>query len=197
MRLNPASLSVEELLSINQKKKILRDVYINQRITPEKAAKTITERRIAWFEENKQELFNKYFFNPEKEKIRLEEVAFKIIYREHMKIKEEKGENKIKLVDIGKSGLKIICRNLCPYQEAWYELVEEKETNIDIKKVCKEINEPGVNKLLELICEELFVPAIEKLGLPIENPYLKFIRDYDYIRPYKDHCLEFIKPKTE
>jgi len=174
--------------AIKEKELQLKKVYLLEESTPKKLAQQITERRLNWFKENKSSLYSKYFLNGNH--MKLEEIAFRIIYFDYMNIKE----NRIQLIDLNKSGLKILCYNFCPYLLAWQNLTKEKQINVDIRDICKNIVEPGINNLLEAICKDIFAKQDSR---KLNNPYLNFSRDYTQIRPYSNCCVEFIKPKTE
>ncbi len=121
----------------------------------------ITERRVSWFEENKDAVLLKYDGLPDEEK------AYRIILLEYMKINPKH----LKMIRMGDGKIRIESHNFCPYLEAC------KELDLDTRYVCKEIGEPSIQRMCEVI-----------------NPNLKFRRNYQNIRPYNsDFCEEYFE----
>lgn len=124
-------------------------------------AGTITKRRINWLKENLNIMLAKYkCLNPE-------EQAYRIIYFDHMKINPEHS----KMVRISPTKIKIESYNFCPYLEASNQL------GLDTKRICKDVGEPSIQKMCEII-----------------HPKLRFSRNYDNIRPHNGaFCEEYIE----
>lgn len=130
-------------------------------LTPQELADLITQRRVSWFEKNKDIALKKY------DRLSDEEKAYKIIFLEHMKIEPKYS----KMIRVGNGKIKIESYNFCPYLEAC------KELGLDTRFVCKEIGEPSIQKVCEII-----------------NPKLKFSRNYEKIRPNNcNFCEEFFE----
>ena len=127
-------------------------------------ADLITKRRVSWFEENKNSVLSKY------DGLSDEEKAYRIIFFDHMKINPEHS----KMVRINDRKVMIESYNFCPYLEACKEIESDK---FDIFYVCREIGEPSIQKICEMI-----------------NPKLRFSRNYQNIRPINRHfCEEYIE----
>jgi len=94
------------------------------------------------------------------------EKAYRIICFDEMGINSEHS----KMIKFGESKIRIESRNFCPYLEAC------KELELDTRYVCKEIVEPSIQAVCEII-----------------NPNLRFSRNYQNIRPYGDFCEEYIE----
>ena len=130
-------------------------------LTSRELANLITRRRVSWFEENKNIVLLKYKNLPDEEK------AYRVICFEHMKINPKHSN----MVRISKGKIKIESYNFCPYLEAC------KKLDLDTRFVCKEIGEPSIQRVCELI-----------------NPNLKFSRNYKKIRPRNcDFCEEYFE----
>lgn len=129
-------------------------------LSPKKLANLITARRIAWFQKNKDACLLKFTNLPDEEK------AYRIIFLEHMKINPGHSE----MIRISGNEIKVNSYNFCPYLEAC------KRLRLDTKFVCREIGEPSVNKICQMI-----------------NPKLKFYRNYSKIRPDCHFCEEYLK----
>ena len=150
----PEQKAIEE--KIAQLKRVRK-----KELTPGELASLITKRRIMWIKEHLEEMLDKYSdLNPE-------EQAYNIVFFDHMKICPEHSKmNRISLTKI-----RIESHNFCPYLEAC------KILDLDTKFVCKEIGEPSIQKMIEVI-----------------NPKLKFSRNYIKIRPYNEtFCEEYIE----
>lgn len=93
------------------------------------------------------------------------EQAYNIIFSEHMKINRALS----KIMRLSPFFIEIHSYNFCPYLEAC------KKLNLDTRQVCKEINEQSIQEMGKIIYSKL-----------------KFGRDYNHIRPYKEFCREFI-----
>jgi len=149
-----------EQKAIEEKLEQLRRVK-NSASTAQELADLITQRRVLWFEENKDAVLSKYRELPDEEK------AYKTIYFDHMKINPEHS----KMVRVGKDKIRIESSGFCPYLEAC------KKLDLDTRFICKEIGEPSVQRLCELI-----------------NPRLKFSRNYQNIRPCNPNfCEEYFE----
>jgi len=130
-------------------------------LTPQELADLITQRRVLWFEENKKTVLSKYAELPDEEK------AYRIIYFDHMKINPEHS----KMSRIGNGKIRIESYDFCPYIEACRKL------GLDTRFVCKDIGEPSIQRVSELI-----------------NPNLKFRRNYQNIRPHNcNFCEEYFE----
>ena len=97
------------------------------------------------------------------------EEAYKLLIYHHMKVEEG-----ITIRKISNNLMMAEARNFCPYLEACQRL------EMDTKFVCKEIGEPSIIAFMEEI-----------------SPKLHFFRDYSKIRPYSDHCLEFVEENSK
>lgn len=146
--------------AIEEKLNQLRNV-IDGSMSSKELADLITQRRVLWLEENINILNMKYRGLSDEEK------AYRIIFLDHMRINPEYSE--ISSPSIGR--IKIESYNFCPYLEAC------KILGLDTRHVCREIGEPSIQKVCELI-----------------NPKLKFGRNYQKIRPYNPFfCEEYIE----
>ncbi|MFH1822256.1 MAG: hypothetical protein ABH830_00990 [Patescibacteria group bacterium] len=124
-------------------------------------AEIITKRRINWLKENLNGMLEKY------KNLSPEEQAYRIIYFDHMKIDPEHS----KMIRISPTKIKIESYNFCPYLEASNQL------NLDTRCICKEIGEPSIQKMCEII-----------------DHRLRFLRNYDNIRPLNGaFCEEYIE----
>jgi hypothetical protein len=121
-----------------------------------------TARRVKWMEEHKEEMLKKY------EGLPPDEQAFRIICLEHMKI-DPKDQ---KMTRITEKKIRVDSYNFCTYLEAC------KRLGMDTRKVCKEIGEPAIQAMLEVL-----------------NPKLRFSRNYKNIRPYCSYCEEYVEIK--
>ena len=130
-------------------------------LTSQELASLITQRRVSWFEENKEFILSKY------KRLSDEEKAYNIIFLEHMRINPE--HSKMTRIDDGK--IRIESYNFCPYLEAC------KKLNLDTRFVCREIGEPSIQQMCDLV-----------------NPNLKFSRNYQSIRPHNcNFCEEYFE----
>lgn len=130
-------------------------------LAPQELADLITQRRSLWFKENRDTVLSKYKELPAEEK------AYRIICFDHMKINPKHS----KMIRISNKKIKIESYNFCPYLEAC------KMLGLDTQFVCKEIGEPSIQKICEII-----------------NPKLKFSRNYQKIRPNNcNFCEEFFE----
>ncbi len=149
-----------EQKAIEEKLEQLRKIK-DGTLGPKELADLITKRRISWFEENKKAVLAKY------EGLSDEEKAYRIICFDHMKINPDHS----KMIRISKNKIRIESCNFCPYLEAC------KKLGLDTRYVCKEIVEPSIQKMCEMI-----------------NPRLKFSRNYQKIRPHHcDFCDEYFE----
>lgn len=124
-------------------------------------ADAITERRINWLKENLDKMLTKY------NSLSPEEQAYCIIYFDHMKINPEHN----KIFRISPTKIKIESYNFCPYLEASNQL------GLDTRRICKDVGEPSIQKMCEII-----------------HPKLRFSRNYDNIRPHNGaFCEEYIE----
>jgi hypothetical protein len=95
------------------------------------------------------------------------ELAHGVLFLEHLKV----GSQDSIVEKVSDNKIRIRSYNPCPYLEACNIL------GLDTQIICKEIGEPSC---------KLFVKAI--------HPSLDFSRTYgDRLRPYCDHCEEFIE----
>ncbi len=120
----------------------------------------ITQRRIRWVQEHLDEMLTKY------NGLTPEEQAYKIIFLDYMNINPEHS----KMIRISPRKIKIESYNFCPYLEACHHL------GLDTKHICKDIGEPSIQGMVEII-----------------NPNLRFSRNYSNIRPNNDFCEEYIE----
>jgi hypothetical protein len=155
--------SENEFKAINEKIGQLRKIQ-DGILSPQELADLITKRRVSWLEENKEYVFSKYNGLPDDEK------AWRIIFLDNMKINPEHS----KMVRINDRKIRIESYNFCPYLEACKEIGLDK---FDTLYVCKEIGEPSIQRMCEMI-----------------NPDLRFSRNYQNIRP-QNHvfCEEYIE----
>ena len=125
-------------------------------------ADIITKRRINWLNEKLEEMLVKY------DGLSPEEQAYNIIFFDHMKI----NPNHSKMVRISPTKIKIESYNFCPYLEASNKL------KLDTRCVCKDVGEPSIQKMCEII-----------------HPKLRFSRSYNNIRPCNSalYCEEYIE----
>ena len=154
--------SESEQKAINEKLEQLTKIKEGS-LTQEELTNLITERRINWIKINFHRLLDKYF------SLSLEELAYNIIFFEHMKINPKYS----KMKRVSKNKLEINSYNFCLYLEAC------KLLSLDTKFICKEIWEPSIKKMISLI-----------------DPHLNFDRDYSHIRPHTPFCKEYIKIKN-
>ncbi len=124
-------------------------------------ADLIAQRRVEWIQEHLDELLAKYY------SLSPEEQAYRIVFFEYMRINPEHS----KMVRISPRKIKIESYNFCPYLEACRHL------DLDTRYVCKDIGEPSLQRIMEVI-----------------NPNLSFSRNYANIRPYNiTFCEEYIE----
>ncbi len=123
-------------------------------------ADLITERRVAWIKERKDELLAKYAGLP------LEELAWKVVCFDHMGINLEYS----RMTRVSDRKIRIDSYNFCPYLEACLQI------GLDTVRICKEIGEPAIQKMIEVL-----------------DPRLKFSRNYNNIRPYSVYCEEYFE----
>ncbi|MFX1572857.1 MAG: nucleoside deaminase [Promethearchaeota archaeon] len=95
------------------------------------------------------------------------EIAYKLLSMK-FKVKEEE----IPIIEKTNKKLVFHSRNFCPSLEAC------KILGLDTRMICKAIFEESTDGFIKLI-----------------NPELKFTRNYEKIRPYKDYCEEIIYRK--
>jgi hypothetical protein len=120
----------------------------------------VTERRVAWMKEHKDELLAKYSGLP------LEEIAWRVVCFDHMDINPEHS----RMTRVSDRKIRIDSYNFCPYLEACQQL------GLDTIRICKEVGEPAIQKMIEVI-----------------DPRLKFSRNYSNIRPYSTYCEEYFE----
>ena len=123
-----------EKKAIDEKLEQLNKV-ISGTLSPKELSDLIVQRRISWFEQNKDIMFLKYNGLSDLEK------AYKIIFFDHMQIKPKHSE----LIKLNNHQLRINSYNFCPYLEACEQL------GLDTKFVCKEIGEPSIQEILKRI----------------------------------------------
>lgn len=147
---------------INEKFKQLEQVKSGE-ITKEQLAATITRRRIRWLEDNLGDMLRKY------KNLSPEEVAYRIIFLEHMLINPDF----LHVIRASPTKIEIHSYNSCPYLGACKKLGLD---SLDTRIVCKEIGEPSIREMAKMI-----------------NPNVKFSRDYSVIRPNWQFCMEFFE----
>jgi hypothetical protein len=127
-------------------------------LTVKELAELIMQRRITWFEENKDAILSKYADLSDEEK------AYRTIFFDHMKIDPEHS----KMKKVGSTKIKIESYNFCPYLEAC------KQLGLDTKFVCKEICEQSIQKVSEMINPKIkFSRNYQKI-----RPYNYFCEEY-------------------
>jgi len=131
-------ISESEQKAIEEKLEQLRKVK-DGTLTPQELADLITQRRVLWFEENKNTVLSKYHGLPDEEK------AYRIIFFDHMKINPEYS----KMARLDKGKIRVESYNFCPYLEACRKL------GLDTRFVCKEIGEPSIQEVCKLINSNL------------------------------------------
>ena len=152
--------SENEQNAIDEKYKQLKKVC-DGLLSHSELADLITDRRINWIKKNLDEMLAKY------DGLSPEEQAYRIIYFDHMKINPEHS----KMVRISPTKIRIDSYNFCPYLEASNKL------NLDTRCICKEVGEPSIQKMCEIIHHKL-----------------RFSRNYDNIRPHNGvYCEEYIE----
>ncbi len=155
-----SKFSKNEQNAIKEKFKQLKQVC-NGLLSHSELANIITERRTSWIKNNLKEMLTKY------NGLAPEEQAYHIIYFDHMKINPEHS----KMVRLSPTKIRIESYNFCPYLEATNQL------KLDTRCICKDVGEPSIQKMCEII-----------------HPKLKFSRNYDNIRPHNGtYCEEFIE----
>lgn len=95
-----------------------------------------------------------------------EEQAFRIIFFEHMNINPKD----LKVTRVSSNKIMIEGYNFCPYLETY------KQLGLDTRTMCKEVNHDCFEKMAKEI-----------------HPNLLFHRNYENIRPYSEHCEEYIE----
>jgi hypothetical protein len=130
-------------------------------LTPQELADLITQRRVTWIQEHLDEMLAKY------DGLSPEEQAYRIVFFDHMRINPEHS----KMVRVSPRKIKIESYNFCPYLEA------SRELDLETRFVCKDIGEPSIQRMMEVI-----------------NPNLRFSRNYANIRPYNGaFCEEYVE----
>jgi len=114
-------ISESEQKAIEEKLEQLKKVK-DGTLTPQELADLITQRRVLWFEENKNAVLSKYHGLPDEEK------AYRIIFFDHMKINPEYS----KMARLDKGKIRAESYNFCPYLEACRKL------GLDTRFVCME-----------------------------------------------------------
>ena len=133
------------------------------RLTPKELADLITQRRARWMEENLESVLPKYKL------LAPEERAYNIIFFDHMKINPAHS----RMIRVSPEKIRIESYNFCPYLEACRFL------GLDTRQVCKEIGEPSMQRVCEMV-----------------HPGLRFSRNYENIRPQNSSfCEEYIELK--
>ena len=136
----------------------------NGTLTLEDLALSITLRRMRWLGSNFSTVFAKY------KELRLEELAYRAIYLDHMKINPDHSE----MIRLSPTRIRINSYNFCPY------LIACQKLDLDTRFVCKNIVEPGI----QAVCEAI-------------HPNLRFSRNYDNIRNIRSKtpevCEEYIE----
>lgn len=131
------------------------------KLSPEELAGLITQRRVGWMKLYLDEMLEKY------RDLSPEEQAYKIVFFDHMGINPEHS----KMVRVSPRKIRIESYNFCPYLEACQQL------GLDTRFICKDIGEPSIQQMIEII-----------------NPNLRFTRNYVNIRPYNGaFCEEYIE----
>ena len=123
-------------------------------------ATLITRKRVSWFEQNMNIALGKYEGMP------VEEKAYRIVCFDEMGINPKHS----KMIRDGERKIRFESRNFCPY------LIACQELGLYTRYVCKEIVEPSIQAVCEMI-----------------NPDLRFSRNYQNIRPHSDFCEEYIE----
>ena len=155
-----SKFSIHEQNAIDEKFAQLKKVC-DGLLSHSELAGIITERRINWLKENLDQMLAKY------EGLPPEEQAYRIIYFDHMKINPEHS----KMVRISPTKIRVDSYNFCPYLEASNRL------NLDTRCICKEVGEPSIQKMCEIIHHKL-----------------RFSRNYANIRPHNGaFCEEYIE----
>lgn len=152
--------SETEQKAIEEKVKQLRKVKQGS-LSSQELADLIIQRRVSWIRENLDEMLEKY------KDLTPEEQAYRIVFFDHMKINPEHS----RMVRVSPRKIKIESYNFCPYLEACREL------DLETRFVCREIGEPSMQRMMEII-----------------NQNLRFSRNYQNIRPYNGaFCEEYIE----
>ncbi len=125
-----------EQKSIGEKLKLLKDVK-DGTVSIREVADLIMQKRISWFENNK-DMILKYYGMSDEEK------ALRIIFFDYMKVNPEHA----KMFRVGDKKIKTESYNFCPYLEACRQL------GLDTRYVCKEL-EITVQKMCEMINPKL------------------------------------------
>lgn len=127
-------------------------------LSPQELADLTTQRRVSWFNANRDVVLVKYRELPDEEK------AWRIICFDHMKINPEHS----KMTRISPTKIRIDSYNFCPWLEACLKL------GLDTRYVCKGMGEPSVQKICEMINPNLkFSRNYEKI-----RPYAPFCEEY-------------------
>ena len=130
-------------------------------LTPGELADLITDRRMGWILEHRGEMLAKY------DGLSPEEQAYRIVCFDHMGIKPEHNE----MIRISPGKIRFNSYNFCPYLEAC------KQLDLDTRFVCKEIGEPSIQRMIQVI-----------------HPKLRFSRNYANIRPHNTaFCEEYME----
>jgi hypothetical protein len=130
-------------------------------LTAQELADMLIEKRVSWMKSNLDEMLGKY------EGLPPEEQAYNIVYFDHMEIIP----SDVRMMRLTPTKIRIESYNFCPYLEACSQL------GLDTRFVCKDIGEPSIQAMVEMV-----------------NPNLRFSRDYEHIRPHNGaFCEEFIE----
>ena len=149
--------SEAEQLAIREKTKQLKSVQ-EGKLIPKELDAQITQRRLAWIEENLELLLRKYgHLSPE-------EQAYNILFFDHMRINPDH----VKMTRISETKIRTDSYSFCPYLEACSLL------NLDTRVVCKEMLEESVKKMVKAIHPKLeFSRNYANL-----RPYQHFCEEY-------------------
>jgi hypothetical protein len=149
--------SEAEQLAIRDKTEQLRSVQ-DGKLTLKELDAQITQRRLAWIEENLELLLRKYDHLPP------EEQAYNIIFFDHMRINPDH----VKMTRISETKIRTDSYSFCPYLEACSLL------NLDTRVVCKEMLEESIKKMVKAIHPKLeFSRNYKNL-----RPYQPFCEEY-------------------
>ena len=137
----------------------------NGTLTPDDLALSITGRRMKWLSSNFRNVLAKH------KGLKLDELAYRAIYFDHMGITPEDSH----MTRISFNKIRVDSYNFCPY------LIACQELGLDTRIICKEIVEPGIQAVCQVI-----------------HPNLVFSRNYDNLRPQNPlFCEEYIELKTQ
>jgi len=130
--------SKSEQEAIEEKVSQLQDI-VSGLVSSRELADIITQRRVTWYEENRDLLNSRYIGFPDEEK------AYRVIFFDHMHIDPERSV--MSRIEFGR--IKIESHNFCPYLEACNIL------NLDTRIICKEIGEPSIQRVCGMINPKL------------------------------------------